>query len=131
MKQNPITGIYEHSWPVTLERWKRFYAAAKRSQVHFARSHYSGNLLCVWPGNEIPFGGVPLKLGELPRERAITELRAWRQASRLGGDPLTIGQFYPKRKCRLNRLRMALVRPAFMTRLTNHGLARINPSTTA
>lgn len=117
-----VTVLRESSWPATARHYDRWSAAARASDIRFARSWYTHELCCLWPGNPWITGGIPIKLGALPRERAVYELRVLRKIAKGNYDPLTIQRADPdgSRRLRLNRLRpsdFVPVPPPFIRRI--------------
>jgi len=109
--RNIIDGVWEHSYERTKRHWHRLQRAMSAASAYFAISYHTGNLCCVWPGNHWPVDGVPRRLGELPREKLITELRAIRSVLKASYDPLTIKPARGHRRVRFNRMQDGVMIP--------------------
>jgi hypothetical protein len=89
-----LDGICNRSYPRAAARHLRLWRASLKAGIRMVRNNTSRHLECVWEGNHWGTDGIATRLGELPRETVISELRALRQAAKAGGDPLT----FPIRK---------------------------------
>jgi len=105
------------AWKKTIRRWKHFHLLAQISNVHLVINRTTLGVATVWPGMTYPYGNVTRMAGELGREQIITDLRAYRAASKCGGDPLAL-KF--NRNCWLHfkTKANALAPSAFIRRIT-------------
>lgn len=89
--------------------------AADRAACCFRINPHTYKLQVTWEGNHWGSEGVERRLGELPREKIITELRALRRASRDGTDPLM--------------LRLARMKPTVFRKFLDRKVTRISAGT--